>query len=215
MSELYRHYKNKPYLLHGSVIHSETLEEFELYECLYDNAQGKHWIRPKQMFHEKIIVNGKEIPRFEKVQIAYSEIENIDLNNKDRICDFFQKQQIFNNFDKKKFLYQLDTKSRVHCTLAEYKNEIIGVKLGYVLTPYKFYSWMGGVSKEFRKGGVASEMMGLQHKWCKKQNFLLIETRTRNQFPQMISLNLKFGFQIVGVKMDDKGIPKILLEKKL
>lgn len=215
MSELYRHYKNKPYLLHRTVVHSETLEEFELYESLYDNPVSKHWIRPKKMFHENIIHQGEELPRFQKVNVDFIERETLSNAEKERICDFFQKNTIFNDFDRKKFLYQLETKSRVHCTIAEYKGDIVGIKLGYVLTPYKFYSWMGGVAMDFRKGGIASQMMEIQHRWCKKQNFLLIETRTRNQFPQMIALNLKYGFQIVGVKMDDKGEPKILLEKKL
>ena len=215
MSLLYRHYKNKPYLLHRTVIHSETLEEYELYECLYENPTGKHWIRPKKMFHESIEVNGQLQPRFAKVEVSYSEHETLSSSEKELICEFFQSQPIFNDFDRKKFLYQLETKSRVYCVLAKVGEKIVGLKLGYVLTPYKFYSWMGGVAPEYRKGGIASQMMEIQHRWCKKQNFLLIETRTRNQFPQMIALNLKFGFQIVGTKMDDKGEPKILLEKKL
>ena len=60
----YRHYKGMEYLVHGVVRHSETLEELVLYETLYENPQGKMWVRPKEMFQENIEVGGKLQPRF-------------------------------------------------------------------------------------------------------------------------------------------------------
>jgi hypothetical protein len=45
--------------------HSETLDEFVVYECLYDNPRSKIWIRPKAMFEENVELNGKTVPRFE------------------------------------------------------------------------------------------------------------------------------------------------------
>ncbi len=44
--------------------HSETLEEFVVYEALYENPTSKFWIRPIKMFLEKVEINGKKIPRF-------------------------------------------------------------------------------------------------------------------------------------------------------
>jgi hypothetical protein len=62
---LYQHYKGNKYKVHGVVKHSETLEELVLYETLYENKEGKMWVRPKKMFLEWIRINGKEVPRFE------------------------------------------------------------------------------------------------------------------------------------------------------
>lgn len=62
---LYRHYKGNMYRVHQVVRHSETLEELVLYETLYENAQGKWWVRPKAMFLENVVISGKEMPRFE------------------------------------------------------------------------------------------------------------------------------------------------------
>lgn len=50
----YRHYKNKPYKVHGVVRHSETLEELVLYEALYPNDLGRMWVRPLEMFLSEI-----------------------------------------------------------------------------------------------------------------------------------------------------------------
>ena len=61
---LYEHYKGKPYRVLGVVRHSETLEELVHYECLYDNPDGKFWVRPRTMFEEDVVVGGMKRPRF-------------------------------------------------------------------------------------------------------------------------------------------------------
>lgn len=63
----HRHYKGKEYKVLGVAKHSETLDEFVVYEALYDNPEGKLWVRPKTMFLEKVEVDGKKVPRFEYV----------------------------------------------------------------------------------------------------------------------------------------------------
>lgn len=60
----YRHYKGMEYKVHGVVKHSETLEDLILYETLYDNPQGKMWVRPMQMFLETVVIEGVPQPRF-------------------------------------------------------------------------------------------------------------------------------------------------------
>ena len=59
----YRHYKGNYYEIIGVARHSETEEPLVVYRCLY----GDHslWVRPIDMFMEKISVNGRQIRRFE------------------------------------------------------------------------------------------------------------------------------------------------------
>lgn len=64
----YQHYKTgKYYQVIGIAKHSETLEELVVYECLYENSVSKIWVRPKNMFLEKVELNGKKVPRFKLV----------------------------------------------------------------------------------------------------------------------------------------------------
>lgn len=64
----YRHYKNKElYKVIGIARHSETLEEFVIYEALYDSPEfGPHslWARPRGMFEEDVEYEGMQVPRF-------------------------------------------------------------------------------------------------------------------------------------------------------
>ena len=67
----YKHYKGKLYEVIGVARHSETLEEFVVYRALYDTkefGQNSLWIRPKEMFLEKVFVEGKKVPRFELIE---------------------------------------------------------------------------------------------------------------------------------------------------
>jgi len=63
----YQHYKGHFYKVIGIAKHSETLEELVIYEALYENPDGKLWVRPLKMFLEKVEIKGKKVPRFKFV----------------------------------------------------------------------------------------------------------------------------------------------------
>lgn len=62
----YKHFKGGEYEVIGIAKHSENLEDFVVYKALY----GKHdlWIRPLKMFLEKTTLDGKKVPRFNKIK---------------------------------------------------------------------------------------------------------------------------------------------------
>lgn len=67
-SGIYQHYKGNTYLVLGTAKHSETLEELVVYVTLYENEEGPLWVRPLKMFLEDVVVNGKNVPRFRKLE---------------------------------------------------------------------------------------------------------------------------------------------------
>lgn len=62
---IYKHYKGNVYRVHHLVRYSETLEWLVFYEALYENPESKFWVRPYDMFIEKVEIDGKKVPRFE------------------------------------------------------------------------------------------------------------------------------------------------------
>lgn len=63
----YKHFKGGLYNVIGVAKHSETLEELVVYEALYENPNGKLWVRPLKMFTETVDRDGKVMPRFEYI----------------------------------------------------------------------------------------------------------------------------------------------------
>ena len=62
---VYRHYKGNTYQVIGIAKHSETEEDLVVYQALY-GAPGL-WVRPLDMFCEKVEIGGERVPRFELI----------------------------------------------------------------------------------------------------------------------------------------------------
>ena len=62
----YRHYKGDEYEVIGLARHSETEEQYVVYQALY-GARGL-WIRPAAMFEEEVEVDGKRVRRFQRLE---------------------------------------------------------------------------------------------------------------------------------------------------
>lgn len=62
----YRHYKGKLYEVLGVALHSETQDVLVVYKPLYESV-AEFWVRPYDMFVENVTIDGKSVPRFQKV----------------------------------------------------------------------------------------------------------------------------------------------------
>ncbi len=63
---LYRHYKGAEYEVLGLVTHSESEEQLVVYRALYGDFGL--WVRPLDMFIEKVSKDGLDIARFQLVK---------------------------------------------------------------------------------------------------------------------------------------------------
>lgn len=68
----YQHYKGNYYRVIGIAHHSEDpKKEFVVYQTLYKSKEFGNkalWIRPKKMFLEYVMHNGKKVQRFKFVK---------------------------------------------------------------------------------------------------------------------------------------------------
>ena len=63
---IYRHYKGSLYQVLHTAQHSETEESLIVYRCLY--GEYGVWVRPLTMFSGTVLVDNKEVPRFELIK---------------------------------------------------------------------------------------------------------------------------------------------------
>ncbi|GAB2591414.1 GNAT family N-acetyltransferase [Spirosoma areae] len=124
---------------------------------------------------------------------------------------------IFDNQSRPEILaeltYQVD-RTGLQTLLATANGQVIGCKLGYERKSGHFYSWLGGVHPGARGQGIASELMRRQYDWCRQRGYHTIRTQTYNQWRDMLILNLRHGFDIIGTVQGKWGLV-IVLEKKL
>jgi hypothetical protein len=77
--DIFRHYKGKLYEVIAPVArHSEDLSEVIVYKALYDSPEfGKNsvWVRPRAMFQEHVVVDGKKVLRFKKVDPSLDPVD--------------------------------------------------------------------------------------------------------------------------------------------
>ncbi|GAA3207786.1 DUF1653 domain-containing protein [Microbacterium terregens] len=63
---VYRHFKGQEYEVIGTARHSETEEQYVLFRPLY--GAGDLWIRPIEMWEERVEREGYDGPRFIRVR---------------------------------------------------------------------------------------------------------------------------------------------------
>ena len=208
----YLHYKNKPYKVHGIAKHSETLQELVVYETLYDNPTAKLWVRPREMFEESISLNGKNQPRFAKVSLQIEKFQQIEENQIELLKPLLQS--LFGEWDPKWFHAKIKGKS-LFGLFARMGEQVVGFKIGYTIDSHTFYSWLGGVHKDYQRLGIGRDLMQAQHQWCREMGYQKVQTKTQNRFKGQLILNLQMGFDVIGYIESTEGGPKILLQKNL
>lgn len=132
------------------------------------------------------------------------------------ILEDLEKQIFDENYQNGRLSAEAKSKDKILCILAFEDDQPVGFKLGYKLKEGVFYSWLGGVSKPHRSKGLASLMMKEQHNAVSGLGYKFIRTNGRNQYKDMLALNLKMGFDIIGTHLvTDEGKISISLEKRL
>ena len=92
----------------------------------------------------------------------------------------------------------------------------VGFSLGFELKPDVFFSWFYGVLPEFRRQGIASQLMDAVHSWAVQNDYESIRFECHNQHRPMLHLGIATGYDIVGIRWDpDRGANLLLFQKQL
>ncbi len=82
---------------------------------------------------------------------------------------------------------KLESKPSLTVVVAKDKEKIIG----YEMDRDTYYSWLGGVNPNYRKKGIASKLMDVQHQYLRGKGYQVIQTKTMNRWRNMLLLNIK------------------------
>ena len=81
---------------------------------------------------------------------------------------------------------RMKEKSSLSVILALDGERAVGYKIGYALNREQYYSWLGGVHKDYRGHGIAARLMGMQHQHIQIHHYKAIQTHTKNKWRNML-----------------------------
>ena len=100
--------------------------------------------------------------------------------------------------------------------VARLGNRPVGFFLGFELKPTVYFAWFYGVVPEFRRQGIASQLMEAVHAWGQANDYESIRFECHNQHRPMLHLAIAQEYDIVGIRWDpDRGDNLVIFEKVL
>ena len=100
--------------------------------------------------------------------------------------------------------------------LARLADRAVGFFMGFELKPTVYYAWFYGVLPEFRRQGIASQLMEAVHSWAQQSGYESIRFECHNQHRPMLHLAIAKEYDIVGMRWDpDRGANLVLFERSL
>ncbi len=97
--------------------------------------------------------------------------------------------------------------------LAQMDGRPVGFAIGYENKPRTFYSWLIGVLPDFRRSGIASQLMEAMAAWAREHDYHTIRFECFNTQRPMLHLAISQNYDIVGLRYDaDTGQNLIILE---
>lgn len=92
----------------------------------------------------------------------------------------------------------------------------VGFFIGFELKPGVFFTWFYGVLPEFRRKGIASQLMEAVHEWARSNKYDAIRFECHNQHRPMLHLAITQEYDILGVRWDpDRNANLVLFQKTL
>jgi GNAT superfamily N-acetyltransferase len=118
--------------------------------------------------------------------------------------------------DQESFRRRFRGRYNVLQLIARLGDRPVGFFLGFELKPNAYFAWFYGVLPEFRRQGIASQLMEAVHSWAQQNDYESIRFECHNQHRPMLHLAIALGYDIVGIRWDpDRGDNLVIFEKVL
>jgi GNAT superfamily N-acetyltransferase len=118
--------------------------------------------------------------------------------------------------DEEAFQRRYQGRHNVLQMIARVDNRPAGFFIGFELKPRVFFAWFYGVLPDYRRQGIASQLMEAVHEWARDNEYESIRFECHNQHRPMLHLAIAKEYDIVGIRWDpDRGANLVLFQKML
>jgi GNAT superfamily N-acetyltransferase len=114
------------------------------------------------------------------------------------------------------FVHRMGSRRNPLILLAQIDKRPAGFALGYEIKQSTFYCWYIGVLPDYRRAGVAAQLMEAMTAWARDQGYQLIRFECYNRHRPMLHLAIRQNYNIVGIRYDaDAEDNLIILEQNV
>jgi GNAT superfamily N-acetyltransferase len=100
--------------------------------------------------------------------------------------------------------------------IARIKDQPVGFFLGFELKPTTFFAWFYGVLPDFRRQGIATQLMEAVHAWAHEEGYESVRLECHNAARAMLHLAITLDYIIAGIRWDpDRADNLVIFEKTL
>jgi len=118
--------------------------------------------------------------------------------------------------DMESFQRRFQGRHNILQMIARVGDRPVGFFLGFELKPTSFFAWFYGVIPEYRRQGIASQLMEAVHEWAAQNDYNSVRLECHNSARPMLHLAIALGYDIAGIRWDpDRGDNLVIFEKTL
>jgi GNAT superfamily N-acetyltransferase len=100
--------------------------------------------------------------------------------------------------------------------IARIKDQPVGFFMGFELKPTTYFAWFYGVASEFRRQGIATQLMEAVHAWARDSGYESVRLECHNAARSMLHLAIALDYIVTGIRWDpDRGDNLVIFEKTL
>lgn len=101
------------------------------------------------------------------------------------------------------------------CLVARIGREAAGFYIGFELKPAVHFAWMVCVLQEFRRMGIASQLMQAAQAWARDQRYISIRFECNNTHRAMLHFGISENYEIVGIRWDPDTAQNLVIFERL
>jgi GNAT superfamily N-acetyltransferase len=125
--------------------------------------------------------------------------------------------EVFNPPEDEEFLRRrFEGRHNVSMLVAMLDDQHVGFIISFELMASTCFIWLCGVLPEFRRCGIATQLMQGQEAWAQDHHYSILRFECQNQHRPMLHAAITEGYDLVGIRWDtDTASNVVIFEKDL
>jgi GNAT superfamily N-acetyltransferase len=145
--------------------------------------------------------------------MATAKIIPVGPNEVDLVAELYNQvisPRVDSNFFRRRFL----GRHNVCMMVAMIDNQHVGFIIGFELTPTTYFCWVCGVLPDYRRHGIATQLIQAQGAWAVEHDYALIRFECNNQHRPMLHVAITEGYDLVGIRWDTASADNVVIFEK-